>query len=58
MSIKSWLCENRPYDAVIKRFDKPDTYFYPDPPYYGFEDYDGPNLVVSQFEFKKGKKIS
>lgn len=36
--------ENRPYDAVIKRFDKPDTFFYVDPPYYGCEDYYGTGL--------------
>lgn len=34
--------ENRPFEAVISRFDKPDTFYYVDPPYYGFEDYYGP----------------
>jgi len=33
--------ENRPYDAIIQRFDKPDTFYYVDPPYYGCEDYYG-----------------
>jgi len=33
--------ENRPYKAIIPRFDKEDTFFYVDPPYYGFEDYYG-----------------
>lgn len=30
--------ENRPYDQVIRRFDKPGTLFYIDPPYWGCED--------------------
>jgi len=29
--------ENRPYDQVISRFDKPGTLFYLDPPYWGCE---------------------
>jgi DNA adenine methylase len=29
--------ENKPYDHVIKRFDKPATFFYIDPPYWGNE---------------------
>lgn len=33
--------ENKPYESVISRFDKPDTFFYVDPPYYGCEDYYG-----------------
>jgi len=33
--------ENRPYEDVLHRLDKPDTFFYIDPPYYGFEDYYG-----------------
>lgn len=36
--------ENRPYKAIIPRFDKPDTFFYLDPPYYGFEDYYGKGI--------------
>ncbi len=30
--------ENRPYDQVVSRFDKPGTLFYLDPPYWGCED--------------------
>lgn len=33
--------ENRPFEVIIPRFDKPDTFFYVDPPYYGCEDYYG-----------------
>ena len=29
--------ENKPYDQVIQRFDKPGTLFYVDPPYWGNE---------------------
>ena len=36
--------ENRPYKAIITRFDRPDTFFYCDPPYYGYEDYYGKGL--------------
>ena len=33
--------ESRSYVDVFARFDKPDTFFYIDPPYYGCEDYYG-----------------
>jgi len=33
--------ENLPYSVVLDRFDKPDTFFYLDPPYYGCERYYG-----------------
>lgn len=36
--------ENRPYEQVITRFDKPDTLFYIDPPYFGCEGYYGKGL--------------
>jgi DNA adenine methylase len=36
--------ENRPYDQVIERFDKPGTFFYVDPPYWGNEDDYGKGL--------------
>ena len=29
--------ENKPYDQVIQRFDKPGTFFYVDPPYWDCE---------------------
>ncbi|NTU42267.1 MAG: DNA adenine methylase [Nitrospirales bacterium] len=29
--------ENRPYANIIERFDRPETFFYVDPPYYGCE---------------------
>jgi DNA adenine methylase len=44
--------ENRPYEAIINRFDKPDTFFYCDPPYYGYEDYYGKG-VFSRDDFQK-----
>ena len=44
--------ENRPFDAIITRFDKPDTFFYCDPPYYGFEDYYGKG-IFSRDDFQK-----
>ena len=36
--------ENKNYNETIARFDKPDTFFYLDPPYYGFEDYYGAGI--------------
>ncbi|MHB8123945.1 MAG: DNA adenine methylase [Desulfuromonadaceae bacterium] len=36
--------ENKPYQEIIPRFDREDTFFYIDPPYYGFEDYYGPGI--------------
>ncbi len=36
--------ENLPYADAITRFDKPGTFFYVDPPYFGSEDYYGKGL--------------
>lgn len=36
--------ENLPYQNLIERFDKPHTFFYIDPPYYGCEDYYGKGI--------------
>ena len=36
--------ENRPYERILTQFDKPDTFFYLDPPYYGCEDYYGDGI--------------
>lgn len=38
--------ENKPYAEIITRFDRPDTLFYCDPPYYGYEDYYGPGIFT------------
>lgn len=48
--------ENRPYEAVIARFDKTETFFYLDPPYYGCEDYYGPG-IFSRDDFLKLRDI-
>ena len=42
--------EHLPYQALISRYDRPDTFFYIDPPYWGCEDYYGKNLF-SQDDF-------
>ncbi len=31
--------ENQPYDKIFKRYDRPHTFFYIDPPYYGIKAY-------------------
>ncbi len=36
--------ENMAYRELIERFDKPRTFFYVDPPYYGCEDYYGKGI--------------
>ncbi|MBM4272093.1 MAG: DNA adenine methylase, partial [Deltaproteobacteria bacterium] len=36
--------ENQPYEKFIIRFDRPGTFFYMDPPYYGCEDYYGKDI--------------
>jgi len=38
--------DNRPYADCIKRFDKPTTFFYVDPPYYDCEDYYGKGMFA------------
>jgi DNA adenine methylase len=48
--------ENRPFDNIINRFDKPGTFFYCDPPYYGYEDYYGKG-IFSRDDFQKLRDI-
>ena len=48
--------ENRSYAEIFYRFDKPDTFFYVDPPYYGCEDYYGLN-IFSREDFLKLRDI-
>ncbi|MCE5265666.1 MAG: Dam family site-specific DNA-(adenine-N6)-methyltransferase [Deltaproteobacteria bacterium] len=48
--------ENRAYEEIFARFDKPDTFFYVDPPYYGCEDYYGDG-VFSRSDFIKLRDI-
>jgi len=48
--------ENRPYEQFIARFDKPDTFFYLDPPYYGCEDYYGDDIFCRD-DFRKLKDM-
>ena len=42
--------ENKNYKLLIPRFDRAETFFYLDPPYYGFEDYYGEGMF-SQADF-------
>jgi DNA adenine methylase len=48
--------ENKPYEKFIDRYDKPDTFFYLDPPYYGCEDYYGDD-VFHREDFLKLRNI-
>lgn len=36
--------ENKPFDKIIERYDRPHTFFYLDPPYYGCENDYGPDI--------------
>ena len=40
--------ENKPFQDVIERFDRPDTLFYVDPPYWGCEDYYGKDVFIRE----------
>lgn len=44
--------ENRPWQNIIERLDKPDTFFYLDPPYFGCENYYGKD-IFSRGEFQE-----
>ena len=44
--------ENLPYQKFIERYDRPHTFFYVDPPYYGCEDYYGKGIFY-QDDFAK-----
>lgn len=46
MRLNRVYVENRPYKAVIERFDRDDTLFYVDPPYWDCEDYYGKGLFA------------
>jgi DNA adenine methylase len=48
--------ENRSYAEIFARFDKPDTFFYVDPPYYGCEDYYGDG-IFSRGDFERLRDI-
>lgn len=48
--------ENCHYENIILKFDRPDTFFYIDPPYYGCEDYYGEG-VYCRDDFKKMRDI-
>lgn len=40
--------ENLPYSVLIARYDRPTTFFYLDPPYWGCEDYYGKALFARE----------
>jgi DNA adenine methylase len=40
---RCWI-ENRPFEQVVRHFDRPETLFYVDPPYYGCEGDYGPGI--------------
>lgn len=44
--------ENKSYDKIIERYDRPHTFFYLDPPYYGCENDYGPDIFKGE-DFRK-----
>ena len=40
--------ENKGYEDLIASFDRPDTFFYLDPPYYGCENYYGDGIFARE----------
>ncbi len=48
--------ENLHYERLIERFDKPHTFFYLDPPYYGCEDYYGKGIFKRE-DFERLRDI-
>lgn len=44
--------ENKPYEKIFERYDKPHTFFYIDPPYHGCEDYYGDGIFGRE-DFRK-----
>lgn len=46
--LRKCLVENLPYWDCIARYDRPTTFFYIDPPYYGFERIYGKSLFARQ----------
>lgn len=41
--------ENLPWEDFLRRYDQPETFFYLDPPYWGCEDFYGPNFSHKDF---------
>ena len=54
--LSSVFVENKPYQEFIKRYDKPHTFFYLDPPYFNCEDYYGKG-IFSKDDFEVLNKI-
>lgn len=48
--------ENKSYEKVLKQFDRPDTFFYIDPPYYDCENYYGKG-IFSREDFTQLRDI-
>jgi len=48
LRLQGVFVENLPYQVAIERFDKPDTFFYLDPPYYGCESYYGKGVFARE----------
>lgn len=44
--------ENKPYQEILTRYDRPGTFFYVDPPYWNYENYYGPG-IFSREDFTK-----
>lgn len=48
------VIERLPYQDFVPRYDRSDTLFYLDPPYFGTEGFYGPTFSVADFEVLRG----
>lgn len=48
------VIERLPYPDFIRRYDRPGTLFYLDPPYHGSEGYYGPHFSAADYEALRG----
>ena len=46
LRLSTVFIENKPYQKILERYDKPETFFYLDPPYFNCENYYGKGIFT------------